>query len=63
MFNRLLKEESGQTMIEYGLLIAFISIATLIVLVALGPRISGFFDQVDQTLEDNPPVVPVVPAP
>ena len=39
MITKLLKDESGQTMVEYGLLIALISIAVIAVLVALGPRI------------------------
>lgn len=63
MLKRLLKDESGQTMVEYGLLVALISIAVITVLVALGPRIAGFFDTVDQALEDNTPIVAPAPAP
>ena len=55
MFMRLLKEESGQTMVEYGLLIALISIAVIAVLVALGPRIAGFFQSVDDQLAASTP--------
>ena len=58
MFTRLLKEESGQTMVEYGLLIALISIAVIAVLVALGPRIAGFFQSVDDQLASSTPPVP-----
>lgn len=50
MFTRLLKEESGQTMVEYGLLIALISIAVIAVLVLLGPNIAGFFTTVNDQL-------------
>lgn len=60
MFMRLLKEESGQTMVEYGLLIALISIAVIAVLVALGPRIAGFFKSVDTQLASSTPL-PVTP--
>ncbi len=59
MFMRLLTEESGQTMVEYGLLIALISIAVIAVLVALGPRIAGFFQSVDNQLAaSTPPKTP-----
>ncbi len=47
---RLIRDESGQTMVEYGLLIALISIAVIAVLVALGPRIASFFQTVDNRL-------------
>lgn len=52
---RLIRDEDGQTMVEYGLLIAFIAIATLVVLMVLGPRIAGYFQSVDDTLANNPP--------
>ncbi|MDP3920548.1 MAG: Flp family type IVb pilin [Candidatus Omnitrophota bacterium] len=55
---KLFHDESGQTMVEYGLLIALISIAVIAVLVALGPRIAGFFQAVDSQLAGStPPVV------
>ena len=58
MLTRLFKDESGQTMVEYGLLIALISIAVIAVLVALGPRIAGFFTSVDTALQTATPVPP-----
>ena len=60
MIMRLFKDESGQTMVEYGLLIALISIAVIAVLVLLGPRIAGFFQAVDTQLQTAtpPPTVP-----
>ena len=58
---RLLKDESGQTMVEYGLLVALISIAVIGVLIVLGPRIAGFFTTVDQQLAAVPGIG--VPAP
>ncbi len=62
MLMKLLKDESGQTMVEYGLLIALISIAVIGVLIALGPRIAGFFQSVDDQLAAVP-TTPVPPAP
>ena len=60
MIMRLFKDESGQTMVEYGLLIALISIAVIAVLVVLGPRIAGFFQAVDTQLASStpPPTAP-----
>jgi len=52
---RLIRDESGQTMVEYGLLIALISIAVIAVLVLLGPRIASFFKSVDDQLAANQP--------
>lgn len=52
---RLFREEEGQTMVEYGLLIGLISIAVIAVLVVLGPRIAAFFQSVDDTLAANQP--------
>lgn len=56
VIQRLIREESGQTMVEYGLLIALISIAVIAVLVALGPRIASFFQSVDDRLAASQPV-------
>ena len=58
IFMKLLREEDGQTMIEYGLLIGLISVAVIAVLVLLGPRIAGFFQSVDNTLAANAPPAP-----
>ena len=37
------KDESGQGMVEYGLIIALIAIAVIAALKLLGPAISGIF--------------------
>jgi pilus assembly protein Flp/PilA len=39
-----LKREEGQTMAEYGLLIAFIAIVALIGLTFLGTQLNSFFN-------------------
>lgn len=54
----IIRDESGQTMVEYGLLIALISIAVIAVLVLLGPRIASFFSAVDNQLAATQPAVP-----
>ena len=39
------KDESGQGMVEYGLIIALIAIAVITALTALGPKIGDIFDK------------------
>ena len=45
-----LENESGQGMIEYGLLVALISIAALAVIVLVGPQITTIFGNVVNAL-------------
>jgi len=49
MLRRFLREESGATAIEYGLIASLISVAIVTVLLVLGPRLAGVF----QTVSDN----------
>ncbi len=48
----LIKDEDGQGMIEYALIIGAIAIAALVVLVALGPKIKAKFQNVNNNLDD-----------
>jgi len=45
-----LRDEEGQAMVEYGLIIALIAIAVIGALVLLGPRIANLFKDVDSTI-------------
>lgn len=45
------KDESGQGMVEYGLIIALIAIAVIAALTALGPKISGIFESAGSKLD------------
>ena len=45
-----LKDENGQGMVEYGLIIGLIAIAVIAVLVVLGPRIADLFQQVNEQI-------------
>ena len=44
-------DEEGQTLVEYGLLLALIAIVVIAALVVLGPIVSGIFDTVGNSLE------------
>ena len=44
-------DEEGQTLVEYGLLLALIAIVVIAALVVLGPIVSGIFDEIGDSLE------------
>ncbi len=44
------KGESGQGMVEYGLIIALVAVAVLVALGALGTSTSGIFDKITAKL-------------
>lgn len=51
IFNRLMQDESGATMIEYGLIAALISVAAIGALTAMGESVDGIFNFVSEKLE------------
>jgi pilus assembly protein Flp/PilA len=46
------KEESGQTLVEYGLIVALLSIAAIVILATLGQDIVNVFTKVSTELQD-----------
>ena len=46
------KEESGQTLVEYGLIVALLSIAAIVILSTLGKDIVNVFTKVSTELQD-----------
>lgn len=52
-FIEILKDENGQGMVEYGLILGLIAIAAITVLIALGPRVAGIFNGANNTLNDQ----------
>jgi pilus assembly protein Flp/PilA len=47
----LMKDERGQGMAEYGLIIALVAIVVIVALTALGTALKGKFDKVTGTLK------------
>ncbi|UWG98021.1 Flp family type IVb pilin [Dehalobacter sp. DCM] len=47
---RFFKEEDGQGMVEYGLIIGLIAIVVVVALVILGPKIANLFNNVSNKL-------------
>jgi len=43
MIKRLVREEEGQTLVEYGLLVALIAIVVIAILTLLGTKVRNIF--------------------
>jgi pilus assembly protein Flp/PilA len=56
--NRLSREETGATAVEYGLIIGLIAVAVVGVLIVLGPQIAGLFQNVSDTIDTIPTPTP-----
>jgi pilus assembly protein Flp/PilA len=50
MLVRLVQEDSGQDLIEYGLLIGIITAAAIGALQAIGPKVSGYYSNLNAIL-------------
>ncbi len=51
MLRKWLKDEEGQGMVEYGLIIGLIAVVVIVALVALGPKVRSMFDKVNTELD------------
>ena len=47
MLRKWFKDEEGQGMVEYGLIIGLIAVVVIVALVALGPKIRDMFNDVN----------------
>lgn len=52
-FMQILKDEDGQGMVEYGLIIGLIAIVVIVALVALGPKIRDIFTNASNVIDEN----------
>jgi pilus assembly protein Flp/PilA len=50
LLRRLLKEEEGQTLVEYGLLVALIALVVIAALTILGQKVANTFNAINATL-------------
>ncbi len=53
LFSKFMKDESGATAIEYGLIAALISVVMVAALTVLGPEIRDTFNDVQTSLESR----------
>ena len=54
MIKRILKDESGQGMVEYGLILGLVAIAAIAALLLLGPKIATLFSTAEQAIPGAP---------
>ncbi|HEX5776575.1 MAG TPA: Flp family type IVb pilin [Caulobacteraceae bacterium] len=54
-FTRFLKDESGATAIEYGLIVALIAVVIIAAVTAIGGTLQGTFETVDEKLAGATP--------
>jgi|GEM_PF-236168 len=50
LLRRLLKEEEGQTLVEYGLLVALIALVVIAALTILGRKVANTFNAISERL-------------
>ncbi len=50
LFNRFVREEEGQDLIEYGLLIGIITLACIVAIQSIGGKLGAYFEAVDNLL-------------
>lgn len=50
LFNRFVQEETGQDLIEYGLLVGVITTGAVTAILAIGPKVTTYFSQLDSTI-------------
>ncbi|MEA4890538.1 MAG: Flp family type IVb pilin [Clostridiaceae bacterium] len=47
---KILADEDGQGMVEYGLILGLIAVAAIAVLILLGPKIKGIFQSANDSI-------------
>lgn len=50
LFMRFVREENGQSLVEYGLILALVVIAAIVIMRSLGDEVRGTFTDVVNTL-------------
>ena len=47
---RFIREDAGQDLIEYGLLIGIITVGAIAAIIAIGPKVANYFSTLDSNL-------------
>jgi pilus assembly protein Flp/PilA len=50
LINRFVREEEGQDLIEYGLLIGIITVGCIAAITSIGPKVTAYFTTLDGAL-------------
>jgi Flp pilus assembly pilin Flp len=54
LFNRFVREEVGQDLIEYALLAGFISLVAVVAITAVGSGVNGVYNNIDAQVKAIP---------
>ena len=50
LIGRFVREEEGQDLIEYGLLVGIITVGCIVAIKAIGPKVQKYFDDLNAKL-------------
>ena len=50
LFMQLVRDEQGQDLIEYGLLVGIITVGAITAIVAIGPKVADYFGDLNTAL-------------
>lgn len=50
LLRRLVHEDDGQDLIEYGLLVGVITIGAIVAITSIGPTVAGYFQDLNAAL-------------
>ena len=50
LFTRFVRDDEGQDLIEYGLLIGIITVAAMTAILAIGPKVGTYFSNLNANL-------------
>ena len=50
LWTKLVRDEEGQDLIEYGLLIGIITVAAITAILAIGPKVGSYFSNLNTQL-------------
>lgn len=53
MLRNWFRDEEGQGMVEYGLIIGLIAVVVIVALAALGPKIKEKFEEINAAIDAN----------
>jgi pilus assembly protein Flp/PilA len=59
--DRLSREETGATAVEYGLIVGLIAVVIVVALLVLGPQLAGLFTGVSDTITGVTPTTSPAP--
>jgi len=50
LFARLVRSDDGQDLIEYGLLVGIITVAAIVAINAIGPKVTAYFEHLNTAM-------------